>query len=140
LDHGPGPGIHRRPRKFHEGLAESLIAFAEAVYANRRDLPDFPEPLGPVWQAFVDLAGTRQVGMAANPITFSEIEAFKRQTLTPLSAWEVRLLRRLDQAVLPILNPAPASNTVNVRDGKGVLSMIRGQAAKHNPPKAKESA
>jgi hypothetical protein len=57
-----------------------------------------------------------------------------------LGIWSVRLIRRLDQAVLPILNPAPASNTVSARDGKGVLSMIRGQAAKHTPPKAKESA
>lgn len=78
--------------------------------------------------------------MAVNPITFSEIEAFKRQTMTPLGVSSVRLIRRLDQAVLPILNPAPASNTVSARDGKSVLSMIRGQAAKHNPPKAKESA
>ena len=78
--------------------------------------------------------------MAANPISFSEIEAFKRQTLTPLSVWEVRLLRRIDQAVLPILNPAPESNTVPARDGKAVLSMIRGQAARHATPKAQESA
>lgn len=78
--------------------------------------------------------------MAANPITFAEIEAFKRQTLTPLGAWSVRLIRRLDQAVLPILNPAPPSSTVSARDGKGVLSMIRGQAAKHAQPPAKESA
>lgn len=78
--------------------------------------------------------------MAANPITFSEIEAFKRQTMTPLGVWSVRLIRRLDQAVLPILNPAPPSSTVSARDGKGVLSMLRGQAAKRIPPKAKESA
>lgn len=69
--------------------------------------------------------------MAANPITFLEIDAYRRTTLTPLSAWDVRLINRLDRAVLPILNPAPASNVVSARDGKGVLSMIRGQAARH---------
>ena len=72
--------------------------------------------------------------MAANPITFAEIEAFKRQTMTDLSVWDVRLIRRLDQAVLPILNPAPASNVVSARDGAGVLSIIRGQAARHKRP------
>lgn len=72
--------------------------------------------------------------MAANPLTFSEIEAYSRTTFAGLSAWSVRLIRRLDQAVLPILNPAPASNVVSARDGKGVLSMIRGQTARLKKP------
>lgn len=74
--------------------------------------------------------------MAANPLTFAEIEAYSRTTLAGLSAWSVRLIRRLDQAVLPILNPAPESSTVSARDGKGVLSMIRGQTARFKTPKA----
>jgi len=89
-----------------------------------------------VWAAFVDLSGARQVGMAANPIQWSEIEAYRRLTFACLGAWEVGLIRRLDAAVLKILNPAPTTNTVSARDGKGVLSMIRGQAARHKKPAA----
>lgn len=69
-----------------------------------------------------------------SPIQWQEIEAWRRITLSAFGAWEVRLLHRLDQAVLPILNPAPTTNVVSARDGRGVLSMIRGQAARHKNP------
>lgn len=40
--------------------------------------------------------------MAANPISYSEIEAYCRLSLIQPTAWEVGVLRRLDQAVLKV--------------------------------------
>lgn len=86
-----------------------------------------------VWEAFVDLSSARQIGMAACPITWSDIEAYRRLTFEPLSAWDVRLIKRIDNAILPIINPAPENNTVSARDGKGVLNLVRGAAKKGKP-------
>ena len=62
-------------------------------------MPPFPFELEHVWEAFVELSSTRQSGMGVGPITYLEIEAYRRQTLADLTAWEVKLLRRLDNAV-----------------------------------------
>lgn len=72
--------------------------------------------------------------MTAKAITWLEIRAYSRETFAPLSAWDKRLIRRIDDAILPILNPAPESSTVSARDGKGVLAMIRGAGARHKRP------
>lgn len=90
-----------------------------------------------VWEAFVDLSASRQIGMIANPISYADIAAYRALTLEPLSAWDVRLIKRLDAAVLPILNPKKDGNTVSARDGAGVLSIIRNQGAKHRAKEAK---
>ncbi|MEH6697199.1 MAG: hypothetical protein V7672_00725 [Brevundimonas sp.] len=81
-----------------------------------------------LFDAFVNLSLTRQVGMAPNPISYTEIEAFNRLTHASLSAWDIALIRRLDLAVMAILNPSKAPKTVSARDGKGVLALIREKA------------
>lgn len=77
--------------------------------------------------------------MAANPIQWAEIEAYRRVTLQPLSAWDARLIRRLDQAVLPILNntgaPPQPRGEVPITDTAGVFALFRGAAARHAKPK-----
>lgn len=82
------------------------------------------------WDAFLDLSGSRQIGMIANPISFADILAYRVLTHEPLTAWDVRLIQRLDQVALKHLNPVEQSNTVDARDGKAVLQMLRGQAKK----------
>lgn len=89
-----------------------------------------------VFNAFVELAGTRQCGMAPNPISFAEIEAFNRSTLAGLTVWEVKLIRRLDVAVMNILNPPKGPKTVSARDGKGVIALIKSQAKPKKPKEA----
>ena len=78
--------------------------------------------------------------MAANPLTFSDIEAFCRLRLVRLSAWQVGLLCRIDDAVLAVWNeqiPAPArkpaedraipaSNTAGVRAMMQKLVVAKG--------------
>jgi hypothetical protein len=46
----------------------------------------------------VDLQATRERGMAVGPITWSEINAYDAATLAGLSAWDKRLIRRIDDA------------------------------------------
>lgn len=81
-----------------------------------------------VWDAFLELSAARQIGMIANPISFADILAYRALTHEPLTAWDVRLIKRLDEVALKYLNPAPQSNTVPVSDGSGVLRMLRGAA------------
>lgn len=81
--------------------------------------------------------------MAANPITFADIEAFQRLTLTGLSAWEVDVICQLDDAVLsawagevkkakPTAEPAKAE--VPVSDTKSMKALFRGLATRKRKP------
>lgn len=99
------------------------------MQASSRKLPPFPEPLRHIWWCFSQLAGTRPVGPVIGPITYAEIEAFNRSTAAGLTAWEVRLIRRIDDRVRSIaLGEANPTSQINARDGKGVASMLRGLA------------
>lgn len=57
-----------------------------------------------LWRWFQELAATRQSGFGANPISFSEIDAWARLTRTRPAAWEVRALRALDNELLLLSN------------------------------------
>jgi hypothetical protein len=57
-----------------------------------------------IWEWFSDLHNARQVGFAANPISFQEIESFCRLTGALISPWELSVIRRIDQAVLAVIN------------------------------------
>jgi hypothetical protein len=83
------------------------------------DLPPFPEELEYVHRWWGQAAGTRQVGMAANPITFLELEAMQRQLLLRIPVWETKLIMRLDRAVLRALTSK----------GKGAKPAAKGQGA-----------
>ncbi len=52
--------------------------------------------------AFLQLSARRQSGMAVNPLTYSELEAFCRLTKVEFSAWQVSVLMRLDDLALRI--------------------------------------
>ena len=102
-------------------------------------LPPFPEELEALWGVFLALSSRRTAGMAANPITFADIEAFQRLTLTDLSAWEVDVICQLDNAVLsawagevkkarPAAEPAKAEIPIN--DTKSMKALFRGLATR----------
>jgi hypothetical protein len=112
-------------------------------------LPEFPEELEHLWRHFVRLSGRRQAGMAANPITYQEVEAYERKSLARLTAWEVGVIMRLDDAVLGVwannqkpapkpdapADPIPANDTVNMK------AMFRGLAtAKRSELAARKGA
>lgn len=70
--------------------------------------------------------------MAANPITYLELEAYERKALNPLPAWETALVMRLDRTIRATLtaeekNDKPGADTlVSVNDRTGVKNLLRG--------------
>lgn len=62
--------------------------------------PVLPEELAYLWLVWRELNAARSCGMAANPISWTEIEAYQRVTGEPLSAWEARVIRTVDNAYM----------------------------------------
>ena len=52
--------------------------------------------MGYLLEYFYAVSCSRQCGMAANPITFSEILAWSQLTNTSLARWEIEVIKRLD--------------------------------------------
>lgn len=72
--------------------------------------------------------------MAANPLTFTEIEAFGRLTRVQLTPWEVRLIERLDDVALAPSRQAAAPTTdkpepIPVENVAGIRTFLRSRAA-----------
>lgn len=53
-----------------------------------------------VWRWFCMMANKRQIGMAANPIADSEINAFFQKHHIQPEAWQLKAIDRLDQLAL----------------------------------------
>lgn len=73
--------------------------------------------------------------MGPGPITYQEIDAYRRMTLDDLTAWEVRLIKRVDIAVLvaasgdsPTQKPTGEPAGIPVNDPKSLKCLLRGIA------------
>lgn len=73
--------------------------------------------------------------MGPGPITYQEIDAYRRMTLDDLTAWEVRLIKRVDIAVLlaaasdaPSQKPSGEPAGIPVNDPKSLKGLLRGIA------------
>jgi hypothetical protein len=66
----------------------------------RATIPEFPDAFGYVWDWFISLHNTRQIGMAACPITELEIDAFCRNRGMRMSLFELEAIRTLDRLAL----------------------------------------
>lgn len=77
--------------------------------------------------------------MAANPLTFVEMEAFERKALISFSAWEADLIMRIDDTILDVFaRNAPKSSGktkavdepegIPISDTKSVKGLLRGFA------------
>lgn len=64
----------------------------------------------------MDLHGTRESLMSVGPITYREIAAYQATSLGALTAWDVRLIRRLDTAVRAILNAKASDKPASLGD------------------------
>jgi hypothetical protein len=62
--------------------------------------PKCPEQLGYIWLVWNELHAARSSGFAANPISWTEIEAYQRVVGEPLLAWEARAVRSVDNAYM----------------------------------------
>jgi len=97
-----------------------------------------PFALEHVWNGFCAVAGTRgNNGFGLNPITFCEIAAWDALTGARLTPWEVELIKRVDSAVLPILNTKDSDreqepDTVAAADDiagvRSVMSILKARA------------
>lgn len=53
-----------------------------------------------IWEWFIDLDETRQVGMGVNPICFTEIQAWSQLNRIDLKPFEVEAIRAIDREYL----------------------------------------
>ncbi|MGA0604856.1 phage tail assembly chaperone [Phenylobacterium sp. VNQ135] len=125
-----------------------MIAFAGAVQRKKKPdpLPPFPDELDWLWGQYLRLSRRRQSGMGANPISYSEIEAYERKALVTFTAWESDLLMRVDDAVLDALAgearkspPSDKSEPVPVSDTNSVKAIFRGLATQKRVEKEAKS-
>ncbi|UXN64407.1 hypothetical protein N8E89_00510 [Phyllobacterium sp. A18/5-2] len=95
-------------------------------------MPEAPDYTDYIWDWFVKLHNTRQMGFSANPISFLEIEAFCRMTGAIIDPWELSVIRRIDQAVLAVINKTgmsePAETQATPADVAEAKLRIRGAA------------
>jgi len=91
------------------------------VAPQLRDLPDVPLEGAHVWRWFCDLGSARSSGMAINPISWNDMNAyFTLQRITP-AQWELAAIRALDDAYLKSRDKGSA---VVVKGAKGLNSMM----------------
>lgn len=66
---------------------------------------EFPMLLMYIWSAFCSLNSARTSGFSGlNPITYTELKAWKELTETPLKAWDIQAIKRLDQMFIRVAN------------------------------------
>jgi len=87
---------------------EHLLQVERQTGHTPRDLENptqFPMLLLYIWSAFICLNSARTAGFSGpNPITYTELHHWKELTETPLSAWDIQALKRLDQVYLRAAN------------------------------------
>ena len=98
-----------------------------------------------VWTAFNRIASRRQSGTVANPISFSEIEAFNRLTFARLGPWEVDVICRLDDVVLRIAmaqanGGKDEAHLIPFDDGEGVKAFMTRLTIQQNAKVAAQKA
>lgn len=64
------------------------------------DEPECPPALEYLWGWFLDIGSTRGGGYGPAPITYPDIDAWARLTGNDPTPWEVRMLRRIDNAYM----------------------------------------
>jgi hypothetical protein len=88
-----------------------------------------------LWDFYGRLSRRRQAGMAANPLTYCELEAFERKALVHFSAWEADLLMRVDDAVITVWagqitkpkgREKTADGAIPVSNPTGLKALFRG--------------
>lgn len=123
-------------RTFFEGIAQALVAFAEAVQRKVReqDRPPFPLGFEGLYEDYVNLAATRDVSMAVGPITYLEIYAYQATTHASLTAWEVATIRRIDTAIRAILvatsGTSGEAQPIPITDAASLKAKLRGMSGK----------
>lgn len=93
--------------------------------------PKPPKLLGYLWVWFCELSSARTSnGYRLNPITFPEIDAWTRLMGVRPTPWETSVLRRMDAAVLSVLNKPSGGKDISAKDAAGVKSLFAGLKAR----------
>ena len=96
--------LDKKPKDSDVSLRDHLMS----IFDNTGFMPEElnnPEPskaIDYLLEYFHQLSRTRQIGMALNPITFTEIEAWKRLFHIELAVWEIDVIKQLDLIYLSV--------------------------------------
>ena len=91
-----------RKQKDGATLLEHYRAYEERngqPHPSLADAPSLPDGLATLWSDFMDLHSSRSVGMGgAGPISYSDLDAWQRVTGNRLERWQIKAIRRADNA------------------------------------------
>lgn len=95
-----GSGVSKRQALEH--AAKQLGVDVETLMGVEMR-PAIPAPLAYLWEIFAELAEARQgTGMGPCPISHSDMASWSSLACAPLTAWEARLLRRIDALYMEV--------------------------------------
>lgn len=78
-------------------LGDHLASIRKQLGQAKRKPPPMPPDFAHLWNAFIELHNARSGnGFSGNPISFTEIAAYRAVTGIDLSVWEVKVIRALD--------------------------------------------
>lgn len=84
-------------------VSDHYAALAKKGKKARPKSPELPFEAVHIWNHFVRLSGARTGnGFGANPISFSEMDAYSRLCGWAFDPWEIDAIRLLDDAYLSI--------------------------------------
>ncbi|WP_419773338.1 phage tail assembly chaperone [Haemophilus seminalis] len=90
--------LDKRPDNSKATQREHLQVIEQQLGITPEELnnPPLNIAVGYLLEYFYAVSSSRQCGMSANPITFSEILAWSQLTNTSLARWEIEVIKRLD--------------------------------------------
>lgn len=71
--------------------------------AHLEDEPEFYPAVAHIWQWYLQLSGTRGGGFGPAPLTYVEIDAWKKIMQTDATPWEVEQIKTIDHLYLDYL-------------------------------------
>lgn len=101
--------LQQRQPDGHPLRSHLLAAAANGAPADPRLTEQPPAGCLPLWRAFVDMAGARQIGMGGmGMIPPSEMQAWQAGRGVRLRPWELDTLAEMDRATLALAAPPVA--------------------------------
>lgn len=86
---------------------------------------ELPPHAGYLWNTFVELSSCRApTGFGSAPISFSEIDAYRRMKRTSLLPWEVDAIRALDEAFIQTGSRNKVSNMSGAVENAGYVAQL----------------
>lgn len=116
-----------------------MIAFATAVFEQKKELPQPPTPLRHVWEWFLEIFNPGGYGMGPFPIEYQEIEAFSRVSRNVIEPVEAAMIRRLSNVFVSVKareSKTPLEKKTDMSDSKGLKELFSKAGAVKKQKKA----